>query len=309
VVIVAGILGIGTNTALGTGTFAVYNSPTLSAATSSLLAPTNSVTLNGNLTFDDSFTTTPGAITWGTSGTNKWTIAGGERTITVNTAAGGYGVTINQPIVQDESGRGLVKMGNGTLTLNGANTYTGATTVLGGTLSIAKTFFPDWGGVLVGPGATLNLGFPASSPDTIAALFVDGAFRLNGTWGAIGSGAEFQSAQITGTGLLNVVPWEPPITTQPLLGDFNNDGTVDMGDYITWRKANGTNIALLNDNGLGAPVRLEHFTLWQQHFGSTPGSGTNGGGLGSGTIPEPNSILLILLALAGMSSTFRHRHR
>ena len=260
--------------------------------------------LAGDLTFDDSLTATPGAIVWGTSG-NKWTISGADRTITVNTVPGGYGVLIGQPIDQDLAGLGLVKKGNGTLTLIGANTYTGATTVLGGTLSISKTYLADWGGVIIGPGATLNLSFPSSSPDTIQALFVDGAFHLDGTWGAIGSGAEFETAQITGTGLLHVTPFVPPVTSQPLPGDFNNDGTVDTGDYVAWRKANGTNNALLNDNGLGVPVGLSHLDLWRQNFGNTRSPGS---GLAGGAIPEPATILLTIFGLIGLiSATFRRR--
>ena len=58
----------------------------------------------------------------------------------------------------------------------------------------------------------------------------------------------------------------------PIPGDFNNDGKVDNGDYLTWRKANGTNNALPNDNGLGTPIGQAHFDLWRQRFGNTPGA-------------------------------------
>ncbi len=39
-----------------------------------------------------------------------------------------------------------------------------------------------------------------------------------------------------------------------LPGDFNSDGKVDAADYVTWRKNNGTNNVLANDNGLGTPI-------------------------------------------------------
>jgi fibronectin-binding autotransporter adhesin len=295
----AGSLGIGTNTALGSGTLVVNNSATLAAASTTPLALTNAVTLNGNLTFDDSFTAAPGSITWGTSSANHWTLTGGDRTITVNTASGGYGVTINQPIAQDAAGLGIVKTGNGTLTLSAANTYTGATTVLGGTLSLSKTYLADWAGVLVGAGATLNLTFPAASPDTITALYVDGAFQLTGTWGAIGSGAEHETAQITGSGRLLVKPFVVPIP-----GDFNNDGIIDNGDYLTWRKNFGTNNALANDNGLGTPIGQAHLDLWRQHFGNTPGAGS---GLGGGEIPEPSSLFLAVFGFAIWPTARRRR--
>jgi fibronectin-binding autotransporter adhesin len=304
----AGILGIGTSTSLGTGTFIVNNNATLAAATTTTLTPTNAVTLNGNLTFSDSASVPTGPIAWGASGANQWTITGGDRTIRVVTAAGGYGVTINQSIGQDVPGRSLVKTGNGTLSLTAANTYTGNTFDFEGTLQLNQPCVADWTGVFLSSAAKLNLNFAAGSPDTINALFIDGTYQALGTWGAIGSGAEHETALITGTGLLYATTYDfnPPPSSQPLAGDFNNDGKVDMGDYIIWRKANGTNNALLNDNGLGTPIGQAHLDLWRQHFGDirNAGSGLSDGG----TIPEPATMLLVIVGLAGlMSATSRRR--
>jgi autotransporter-associated beta strand protein len=200
-----------------------------------------------------------------------------------------------------------VKKGNGTLTLNGANTYTGNTIIWDGTVSISKAFMADWAGVFLTSAAKLNLNFAPGETDTVNALFIDGAYQAIGTWGAIGSSAEHQSSLFTGGGLLNVVPWETPPTSVPLAGDFNNDGKVDAGDYVTWLKANGTNNALLNDNGLGVPVGQAHLDLWRQNFGNArPAAGS---GLAGGTIPEPSTILLALVAAAGLTATSRRRKR
>ena len=82
-------------------------------------------------------------------------------------------------------------------------------------------------------------------------------------------------------------------------GDFNNDGKVDAGDYITWRKNNTTNNALINDNGLGTPIGPNHYTLWRSNFGKPPGSGS--GSLESGSaVPEPATAMLVFLAIASM---------
>jgi fibronectin-binding autotransporter adhesin len=306
-----GTLGVGTNSALGTGTLVVNNNPTLAAPSSAAVSFTNAVTLNGNLTINDSFVTNPGSITWGASGANKWTITGGERIITVHTIAGGYGVTINQPIAEDVAGRGFMKMGNGTLTLTGANTYTGNTSVGEGTLSISSPYFADSAAVLLNSAAKLNLNFAAGVVDTVDAFFVDGIYQPLGTWGAIGSGADHESALFTGAGKLNVIPYQPPVSSTPLAGDFNNDGKVDAGDYITWRKANGTNNALLNDNGLGTPIGQAHLDLWRQNFGTTrgPGSGTGSSDLNSGTIPEPSAMMLVIFGIAGLTSAMPRRQR
>ncbi len=92
-----------------------------------------------------------------------------------------------------------------------------------------------------------------------------------------------------------------------LNGDFNNDGKVDAGDYVIWRKNNGTSNALPNDNGLGTPIGPSHYTLWQNNYGKPPGSGS-GTLEGGGAVPEPATMLLIVLGIAGLP-TARARRR
>ena len=82
------------------------------------------------------------------------------------------------------------------------------------------------------------------------------------TYGSTLSSAAVQNdTYFSGTGILTL-----PAVGLP--GDFNSDGTVDAGDYITWKKNEGTNNALANDNGLGtpvgtAPLRSVASQLWQ----------------------------------------------
>jgi len=77
------------------------------------------------------------------------------------------------------------------------------------------------------------------------------------------------------------------ITAVP--GDFNGDGRVDAADYVKWRKDPA-------GNG-GDPAGYE---TWRQNFG-------RGGRLGSGAslgttsaVPEPASLLLIVLGAASL---------
>ena len=66
-------------------------------------------------------------------------------------------------------------------------------------------------------------------------------------------------------------------------GDYNANSTVDGGDYVLWRKLSGPSGS---------------YTLWRSNFGKPPGSGSgldNGGG-----VPEPASVVLILLGLASL---------
>jgi hypothetical protein len=89
-----------------------------------------------------------------------------------------------------------------------------------------------------------------------------------------------------------------------LPGDFNSDGKVDAGDYVTWRKNNGTNNALANDGGLGTPITGAHYTLWRNNFGKPPGAGSS---LSGGTVPEPSSFLLVSVALLATITGVRRR--
>jgi fibronectin-binding autotransporter adhesin len=198
----AGVLGIGGNAALGTGVFTLNNNVTVAAPNANGRAPAPaSVALNGNVTFDDSFNATPGTFTWAV----PWTIKGGNRTITVNTASNnGYVVTLNGVVGEDAAARGLVKDGNGVLALNSnANTYSGSTTILAGAINI------DGDGVLGTGAGALNLSggklnttaSRAASTDPIPnpiKLTADSAVTTSSTAGAVE--LNFTSNSIGGTG-------------------------------------------------------------------------------------------------------------
>jgi len=68
-------------------------------------------------------------------------------------------------------------------------------------------------------------------------------------------------------------------------GDFNLDGTVDAADYVVWRK---------NVGGIYSP---NDYNIWRAHFGQTAGSGA--GVSENAAVPEPATLLLLMLAAAG----------
>ncbi len=225
--------------------------------------------------------------------------------------------TFSGPI---SGGGSLRRINGGTTVLSGSNTYSGGTFVEAGTLTAngsSATFGAGnvtvTGGVLsilsgvtnaIANAATLSIATPAlvdlggGINETLAALILDGNAQANGTYGSSSSSAQFQLDQyFTGTGILTVVPAGLP-------GDFNSDGKVDAGDYVTWRKNQNTNNALANDNGLGTPVGTAHYNLWRANFGKPPGAGSGGGLNGSGAVPEPASLMLLICA-AGCSDHWR----
>jgi hypothetical protein len=69
------------------------------------------------------------------------------------------------------------------------------------------------------------------------------------------------------------------VATPPLVGDYNDNDTVDAADYVVWRK------------GVGVEPTQENYNLWRTHFGQTAGSGS----LADVTVPEPASALLLIV--------------
>ena len=64
-------------------------------------------------------------------------------------------------------------------------------------------------------------------------------------------------------------------------GDFNADGAVDAADYVVWRK------------GLGTTYTQSDYDDWRADFGQTGGSGS--GATANATIPEPASIIMLIM--------------
>ncbi len=81
-----------------------------------------------------------------------------------------------------------------------------------------------------------------------------------------------------------------------MAGDYNNNGVVDMADYVLWR--NGGPLANEGDNA--GTVDAGDYTYWRAHFGNTSGSGSS---LGGGAVPEPTALLLGLIATLAFSFT------
>jgi hypothetical protein len=86
-------------------------------------------------------------------------------------------------------------------------------------------------------------------------------------------------------------------------GDFDGDGDVDGADFVAWQtnfpKASGAKWADGDADGDG-DVDGADFVVWQTNFPFTPGPGTS-------PVPEPNSMLLLLIG--GLAVVAQRRHR
>lgn len=105
-----------------------------------------------------------------------------------------------------------------------------------------------------------------------------------GTYGQIGSGAEYTSFLIVGEGLLHV-------TAGPAIaGDFDGNGFVDGNDLLIWQEGfgmpNGAGVEHGDADG-DADVDGADFLTWQRNLTS--------GNNAVAAIPEPTSLLLGIL--------------
>jgi len=147
-------------------------------------------------------------------------------------------------------------------------------------------------------GGTLNIlpigGYTPANGDMVRILHGVNGVTMNA--GAVTVSDPHWQLQMDQT---NTIIYLKYVASAGIPGDFNNNGVVDAGDYSTWRKNNGPNATLPNDNGVGN--QAARFSLWRTNFGKPPGSGSS---LAGSAIPEPATIVLVGL-FASMSLFLR----
>src|SRR5262249_41215988 len=154
-----------------------------------------------------------------------------------------------------------------TLSLTNINSYSGNTVVSGGKVSLSNRGLADTADVSVSTGGTLDLKFSGAA-DIIDSLFLNGISQPVGIWGAVGSGAQFTTPLLTGTGVLQITNYVPSF----LAGDYNSNGIVDAADYDVWRQSYGNATIANRAPSATGPVGASDFIVWRTHLGDMVGS-------------------------------------
>jgi autotransporter-associated beta strand protein len=219
---------------------------------------------------------------------------------------------------------GIRKTNAGKWILSGDNTYSGPTNVEAGTLivngdqsgngtaTVSAGATLGGGGIL--PGALINRGLVAPGATTTGTLTVQGNYRQNfGATLAIEIGG-------TAAGMFDALHVLEGVETDPIEGDYNNDGAVNAADYTVWRDHLGETFQLFNEGGNDADdddmdeslgvVGPEDYVNWknnfgeeQLYFGVASVSGTIDIDLINGFTPTNGSSFTILEALEGLTAS------
>jgi autotransporter-associated beta strand protein len=222
----SGTLNVNNPTAFGAtaGTFtigyAILDNTSASAIT---IANNNPVAINGDFTFIGTrdLHLGNGAVSLGAA-------AGTTRAI--NVEAGN--LTLGGVISNGATATGLIKDGDGTLTLAAANAYTGDTTVNSGSLRLgdgtANSNLADTSVVTVASGATLNLNYLVGNTDTVKELWLGGVQKAAGVYSS-----SDPSGLITGSGTLTVTtgPGSSPYDTWASSPPYNLSGPNAAFDF------------------------------------------------------------------------------
>ncbi|MGD9634113.1 MAG: endo-1,4-beta-xylanase [Pirellulales bacterium] len=87
-------------------------------------------------------------------------------------------------------------------------------------------------------------------------------------------------------------------------GDYNADGVVDAADYTVWRDTFGSTSDLRADGNGNELIDDGDFDVWKSLVGTTyPGAGS------LATVPEPSTLLLLLLGSAAAIRSIATRRR
>ena len=116
-----------------------------------------------------------------------------------------------------------------------------------------------------------------------------------------GVGTQFQIGDVNGDGRQDIVTsnkngvflfQQVPRVPVSVPGDYNNNSVVDAADYIVWRDKRGAPTGTLPNDVDGGVIGPAQYATWRANFGNTVGNSS----VSTASVPEPASLLLLLLA-------------
>ncbi|MEX2317268.1 MAG: PEP-CTERM sorting domain-containing protein [Pirellulales bacterium] len=91
----------------------------------------------------------------------------------------------------------------------------------------------------------------------------------------------------------------------------NEDRVVNAADYTVWRNLRGTDAELPNEEETIGSVTDEDYHVWKSHFGESLDSPAGAGSAfpqhASNSVPEPSSLVLLVVGAASLFAARRIR--
>ncbi|MCU0781033.1 MAG: autotransporter-associated beta strand repeat-containing protein [Akkermansiaceae bacterium] len=289
-IISAGTLQFAQTTSMpAAGAVAVQSGATLAVNAGGTGEFTNATSGNGSI----------GGLLAGLGGQSGGTVSyTGNLALGIDTTNAGASLAYAGPIGNVGSTLGITKLGNGTLTLTGANTYTGATTIRGGTLEVQGSISGS-SGITNNAALVLNsasdqsygLNITGTGSLTVAGtgtttLAVDTAYTGTttvsagilqiGTGGATGTLGNQSNTSIASGALLRIE--RDAAATYAYSGTLSGSGTVQIPagrrmDFITTNQTSSGNLSFAID-GILAIRTNANGTVTAVQLGELTGTGT-----------------------------------
>lgn len=280
----------------------------------------DSVTFADSVSFNSGFHTGNGSHSYEAD----MTINNGRVDVGSITVPDGGSVTINGGFVAADNIENDTKDFNVVDGILKINRFTGDLQNQGGTLQYDQAKFT--GDYVQGEDAELSVTIGGTGEDESSMLSIEGSGTLAGAvkvaldigytptpgdeFIILTSDSELQFAdELTLTGF--AAPMFELFTqdnligllaiAQPVDGDYNDDGRVDMADYTVWRdNLGGPPGTLPNDPGNGA-IGSFQYTTWKNNLGAQSAATTFAGQ----AVPEPSSIALMVTLVLGVQLSVR----